>query len=181
MKRIIALVIIIALLVMLSSGCAGGADPDNLDFDRAFSFTAEIIYNDSVSAADFARTAPDVWTGTLTAPYALQGMQVAFTPAEMTVSYSGFDVDFSEDTPPEINVSAFLMIKTLENAFALQGVNVSGGRDSIELAGTFDGDSYVLRLDRDGLPVSLEVPRRQLRVTFSEVRTAKLLSPSDLE
>jgi hypothetical protein len=166
------IIVFLVLSALLLTSCAGGADLDNLDFNRAISFTAEIEYNNSKVTADFNRTAIGEWAGVLTAPYALQGMKVNFTPTEMTVSYSDFDVSFNE-APTDINVSAFVMIKTLENAFMLQGVNITGGREGIEVAGIFDGDSYVLRLDKDGIPLSLEVPRTQLRVSFTSVRTAK--------
>jgi hypothetical protein len=178
MTRIILSAVICALLL---ASCAGSADPDSLDFDRAFSFTAEIEYAGSTSTADFARTAAGEWDGIITAPFSLQGVNINYTPDEMSVSYSDFAVNIDPGTAPDINVSAFLMFKTLENAFALQNVSIASGRDSIEISGMFDGDSYILRLDREGLPVSLEIPRRQLWVTFSGVTTSKLLPPSDLE
>jgi hypothetical protein len=163
MKKIIT-VLIIALVF---TSCAGRMNPDNLNFNKSFSFTTEIEFGGAASTAEFTRTAIGEWEGVLTAPYALQGMRVMFTPTEMTVSYSDFVVDLGDESPPEINVSAFVMIKTLESAFMMQDVNVTAGKDSIEVAGMFDGNAYVLRLDKDGMPALLEVPGRQLRVNFT--------------
>jgi len=162
-------IILITLFALLFTSCTGNVSPDNLDFNKSFTLTTEIEYNGAVSTADFTRTSVGEWEGVLTAPYALQGMQVSFTPTEMKVSYADFGVDLGESIPPEINVSAFMMIKTLESAFTMQNVNAVGGRDGIEISGMFDGDSYVLRLDKEGIPLSLEMPRRQLKVTFSGV------------
>jgi len=61
------------------------------------------------------------------------------------------------------------MLQALESAFASEDVSISSGKDWVEIAGNHDGSVYILRLDKSGLPVSLDIPGRQLKVTFSEV------------
>jgi hypothetical protein len=164
-----ALIIITALLGTSCSGILGVGD---LDFDKSFSFTAELSYNGRESVAQFSRTAPGEWSGTLVEPYALQGVEIAYSPLEMSISYSGFSVGYGEDTPSDINVTAFVMLRVLESAFGSDDVSISSGKDWIEIAGIHDGDAYTLRLDKNGNPASLNVANRQLSVTFSDVASA---------
>jgi hypothetical protein len=160
--------IALAVIALVCTACSGNVNPDNLDFDRAFSFTASFEYGERTSSAQFTRLAPDEWSGTLTEPYALQGVEISYTPLAMNVSYSGFTVDFG-DAPDDVNVMAFVLFCALESAFRGDGVTVTTGKDWVEITGRTDGDTYILMLDRVGLPTSLEVPNRQLRITFSDV------------
>ncbi|MCL2697324.1 MAG: hypothetical protein FWE74_04505 [Oscillospiraceae bacterium] len=160
--------IVLAVIALVCTACNGNVNPDTLDFDRSYSFTAALEYNGSSSTAQFTRLAPDEWSGTLTEPYALQGVEIVYTPLEMSISYAGFSVDYG-DAPPDINVTAFMMLCALESAFKGDGVTVTTGKDWVEITGRTDGDTYVLKLDRTGLPVSLDVPGRQLKVSFTDV------------
>ncbi|MDR2533064.1 MAG: hypothetical protein LBC82_09520 [Oscillospiraceae bacterium] len=167
------LVLLIITAVLLASSCSPGMNPDDLDFDKSFSFTAELQYSGRGSVAQFMRTAPGEWNGTLVEPFALQGVEIAYSPLEMSVSYAGFAVNYGADSPPDINITAFVMIRVLESAFNSEDAGVTSGRDWIEITGIYDGDTYVLRLDKEGSPISLSVPNRQLKVVFSEVTTAQ--------
>lgn len=159
----------VILAAVLFTSCSGRLDPDDLDFYKAFTFDARLEYNGSGSAANFSRTAAGTWTGTLTEPYALQGVKVDFSPSEMTVSYSDFAVRYGGDAPPDFNITAFVMFGALENAFGGRYSTVYAGKDGFEITGIADGDNYVLRLDKDGLPTSLEVPGQQLKAVFTGV------------
>jgi len=167
MKKMFSIALII--FALLCTACNSGIDPDDLDFDRSFSLTANLEYNGRGSVAQFARTAPGQWSGTLVEPYSLQGVEIAYSPLEMSVSYAGFAVNHGDDSPPDINITAFVMLAVLESAFLSEDVSISSGKDWVEIAGSHDGGVYVLRLDRNGLPVSLSIPNQQLKVTFSEV------------
>jgi hypothetical protein len=163
-KYLLVLLIIIALFC---TAC-GGVDPENLELDKSYSFNASLEYGERTSSAHFTRSAPGEWSGTLTDPYALQGISIIYTPLEMSVSYSGFSSDFSE-TPNDVNVTAFVMFCALESAFKGDGITVTSGKNSIEITGRTDGDTFILKLDRDGIPTTLDVPGRQLKITFSDV------------
>ncbi|MCL2638370.1 MAG: hypothetical protein FWD48_08360 [Oscillospiraceae bacterium] len=165
--RLTALVIL-AAFALLCTACSGNVNPDSIDFDRSYSLTAQFEYGGNSSTAQFTRTAPDEWSGTLTEPYSLQGVEISYTPLEMSVSYSGFSVDL-DSAPPNVNVTAFLMLCALESAFKGDATSVTSGKDWVEITGRTDGDTYVLTLNRVGLPVSLDVPARQLKITFSDV------------
>jgi hypothetical protein len=160
------------ITALICTAC-GGVDPENLDLNKSYSFNAELNYGERTSSAHFTRSAPGEWSGTMTDPYALQGISIIYTPLEMSVSYSGFSSDFSE-TPNDINVTAFVVFCALESAFKGDGVTVTSGKNFIEITGRTDGDTFILRLNRDGLPATLDVPGRQLTVTFTDVSVKDL-------
>jgi hypothetical protein len=160
--------IVLIIIALICTACSTNVNPDNLDFDKSFSFTANLEYHGRNSAAQFTRTAPDEWSGTLNEPYALQGVEIAYTPLEMSISYAGFAVDYNE-LPPDINVTAFVMFSALENAFRGEDTGITSGKDWVEIAGKSDGSTYIFRLDRYGNPATLDVPGRQLKVIFTDV------------
>ncbi|MDR2559282.1 MAG: hypothetical protein LBC86_07060 [Oscillospiraceae bacterium] len=160
--------LIALIIIALTVTACGGVDLENLDLNKSFSFTAQLEYGGRSSAAHFTRSAPGEWSGTLTDPYALQGISIIYAPPEMSVSYSGFSADHS-DTPSDINVTAFVMFCALESAFKGDGITVTSGKNFIEITGRTDGDTFILRLDKDGFPMMLDVPNRQLKIAFSEV------------
>jgi hypothetical protein len=170
MKKIFSLILVIALICTFTA-CNNGVNPNNIDFNQSYSFTAELESGGRTTSAYFTRTAPDEWSGTLNAPFSLQGVEIAYTPLEMSISYAGFSSDLS-DSGSDINVTAFMLFSALEHAFKGGEVSISSGKDWVEITGVTDGDVYILRLDRYGLPVTLEVPSRRLSVSFSDVTTA---------
>ncbi|MCL2698586.1 MAG: hypothetical protein FWE74_10975 [Oscillospiraceae bacterium] len=168
MKRFFLLVLII--IAVICTSCSGNVNPNSINFNQSYSFNAELGYNDRTTSAFFTRTAPDEWSGSLNAPFSLQGVEIAFTPQEMSISYEGFSSDLSDT--PDINVTAFMLFSALEHAFKGSDVSIASGKDWVEITGLTNGDVYVLRLDKFGLPVTLEVPGRRFKVTFSDVTTA---------
>ena len=167
MKKKIFLVVLIIIAIICTS-CSGNVNPNSINFNQSYSFNAEMSYNDRTTGAFFTRTAPDEWSGSLSDPFSLQGIEIAFTPLEMTISYEGFTSDLSGT---DINVTAFILFSALEHAFKGGDVSISSGKDWVEITGLISGDVYVLRLDKYGLPVTLEVPARRLSVSFSDVTT----------
>ncbi|MCL2694640.1 MAG: hypothetical protein FWE60_06005, partial [Oscillospiraceae bacterium] len=144
--RKISLIALLIIFALICTSCNTQATPENLDFDFAFSFTAELEYNGAASKAQFTRTAADNWTGTLSEPYALQGVFIDYKPEEMTVSYSDFAVRYGGDLPnglpPDINITAFVMIEALESAFRKDSISVTSTKETIEVRGITDSDNY---------------------------------------
>ena len=173
MRKIILLALIISTIALFFTSCNGALDPDDLDFNKSYSFDVRLNYNGASSVANFTRTASGAWTGTLTEPYALQGVQVIFSPAEMTVSYSDFAVKYGGDSQPDFNITAFVMLEALENAFGRNYSAIFGSKNGFEITGITDGDNYVLRLDANGLPTSLEIPNQQLKAEFTGVQASR--------
>jgi len=169
--RKLCLAALTVFVVLICSSCYMGINPGTLDFEKSFSFTAALEYNGSSCEAGFTRGAVDKWEGMITRPYALQGVRIDFTADEMKIAYSGFTVDSGTDT------AAFTVIKCLENAFKKQDVNISAGREKIEITGAADGALYILTLDKSGLPASLEVPDKKLKVIFSDVKASAFNQP----
>ncbi|MCL1823794.1 MAG: hypothetical protein FWG44_06285 [Oscillospiraceae bacterium] len=167
-------VILTVISALIFTSCFGGISFDNLDFDKAYSFTARLEYENTSCTARFTRSARGSWEGELIEPYALQGISINYTPAEMTVSYADFAVNSDSDFTSGVNITAFVMLKVLECAFAKEDVTVSSGKNAVEITGTADNNNYILIVDKAGLPVSLEVTNKQLRVTFTEVRAENL-------
>ncbi|MCL2078132.1 MAG: hypothetical protein FWH08_06995 [Oscillospiraceae bacterium] len=180
-KIYLVLITVFALLICVS--CYAGLGIGNLDLNQSYSFTVNMEYNGASSTAELTRTAMDRWEGALTAPYALQGVGIEYTPLEMSISYSGFTVRHELDSSGEFNIVVSFMFRAFEHAFKdSEEVNISSGRDFIEITGAIDGDVYILTLDKAGLPTSLEIPSRQFRAVFTEVTAERFVEtpPTDI-
>jgi hypothetical protein len=149
-------------------------NPENLDFNKTFTFTAKLEYNGVASTAQFARTAVDTWAGILTEPYALQGVELAYTPLEASISFGGFAVSHGEDS--DAGVVAFAMIEALESAFRKDAISVTAGKDRIEITGGAGAEFYILTLDMSGLPTSLSMPERKIKADFSDIQITGVLN-----
>ncbi|MCL2018991.1 MAG: hypothetical protein FWG70_04450 [Oscillospiraceae bacterium] len=161
--------IILAFFSLTLASCNGRMRPENLDLNRSFTFTAALEYNGRSSVAELVRTKPGEWNGTLVEPYALQGVEFVYAPPETSVSYGGFTISHDADAMSDLNITAFMILKSLENAFASEKSGFTYGKDWVEITGTLDGNIYVLKLDKDGFPLSLDIPNQQLKATFSGV------------
>ncbi|MCL2108885.1 MAG: hypothetical protein FWH20_06015 [Oscillospiraceae bacterium] len=163
-SRVITAIILAISTALICVSCKTTLDPDRLDFERGFEFEAHLEYGGASSTANFTRLSTGAWSGVLTEPYALQGVQINFSPTEMKVSYSDFAVEYSG--------VAFVMLNALENAFTKNYTTITGGKSGFEITGTTNDGNYILRLDQNGLPTSLEIAGQNLKVEFANVNAA---------
>ncbi|MCL2086189.1 MAG: hypothetical protein FWH05_01170 [Oscillospiraceae bacterium] len=182
MKTPILIGILISFMLWIVSGCGSnfGFDINNLQMDKAYSFNAQINYNEMSAAAYFERFSQGRWNVNLTEPYELQGISLYFKDDMAKATFAGITVDLSH--LPEISTIAEKLIDTLENAIASEGTQAIRAGDTIEIMGMTQFGGYKLVLDsKTKLPVSVVVPDNNLRITFSNVKTAEVTGPEVID
>ncbi len=174
-KALLSLLIIIAVTLIGSCDVIGGMDLT--DLNRGYSFNAEIMYEKETTRGSFTRNSEGKWEGIMTDPYALQGIGVAYDGGEVNMNLG----DFAFTAADEFNLAPRLMLGSFENAVLKDNVNISSNKDCVEVKGNIGDDEYIMTFTKhNNIPISLEIPKKKLKVIFTEAVVGDFKSSNQL-
>ncbi|MDR1754958.1 MAG: hypothetical protein LBR74_08695 [Eubacterium sp.] len=168
--------------ILVFCGCDGAIvmNSANLNLDKAYSFSAELVYGDLKAAGNFERFSGGRWNVELTEPYELQGMSLFFKDGKAKATFHGITVDITG--LPEISTVADKVINTVENAISSEGSEARRSGDIIKVTGISDYGAYTLELDaKTKLPISASLPDHNLELTFSNVSVSEITEPDVID
>jgi len=180
-KLLIALVFIVTLLLTFTA-CESVAflSPDNINLDKAYSFSANMQFNslgnEFSAAANFERQSSGVWNVTFTEPYALAGVTMAYNSGTVVSAFEN-----AEFTTTANNDGVVIqVIEAFENAVNGEGREiVVGGRGVEEIritskAGVRARSFELILCKKSYQPLTLTIAESALSVSFSEVQVSQI-------
>jgi hypothetical protein len=184
MKRIVILLTIIAALALTACGSALFPAPEDIDLDKAYSFSASMQFRASGStfsaSADFERVGEAVWNVTFTEPFALSGVEMVYDSGNLTSRFDG--AEFA--VPANGDAIVTQMIEAFEDAIGGEGrevVVIDGGRrgrDQLRVSSKTGARSraYELIFDKKSQqPLTLVIADGALTVSFSRVQVSQIV------
>jgi len=187
MKKTLIVSVITAIVLVLSA-CSGVSrmNPDRLNIDKAYKFSANMQYGEFNVKAHFERANAERWEITLMEPFALAGMILVYENGEITASFENLQTQVTGAT-----AIYALIIAAFENAVNGEGREVVSYGEEIKITSRLSSPliatpaySYTLILDKKRLePVSLKIPDASLTVEFSQVQVSQIvqvLLPGDV-
>lgn len=157
MKRILLLFMTVPLFLLSACG-----EPPTVESDCRLTFTVE---NTELSYAGEVEKSGDDLTVTLTEPYTVQGMTFSYESDSLSIRYGGHNTQAHPDYLPFESIPA-LLYNTL--SYLPQAAYSSTQEDfDIFILPTPYGDSELTA--KDGVPVTLNVPKSDLTVSFEPI------------
>nr|WP_316622859.1 hypothetical protein [uncultured Ruminococcus sp.] len=157
MKRIFLLFMTLPLFLLSACG-----EPPTVESDCRLAFTAE---NAELPYAGTVEKNGDTLTVTMSEPYTVQDMAFTYEDSALSINYGGHSTQSSADYLPTDSVPAMLY-STLSYLPQAAYSGTQDGADRFILPTPY-GDSELTA--RDGIPVSLTVPKSALTFSFEPI------------
>ena len=157
MKRIFLLFMTLPLFLLSACG-----EPPTVESDCRLAFTAE---NAELPYAGTVEKNGDTLTVTLSEPYTVQDMAFTYEGDMLSINYGGHSTQSRADYLPTDSVPAMLY-STLSYLPQAAYSGTQDGADRFILPTPY-GDSELTA--RDGIPVSLTVPKSALTFSFEPI------------
>lgn len=162
MKRI-ALVILSVLI--LFCGCDLTATQKQM-LPSAFCATAKIEFDDMVYEACIERYADSNWKFEFLAPDAVKGLIFTIEGEETVISFNGLHFTFDTEKFPVGSVVSMLT-KSVDRIIPVE-LDIVSGETADFASSEIDGMSFAITLDKNGIPLSIQLGNSGMKVTFTE-------------
>ena len=162
MKRIA--VVFLAVLVLFCGCHAASAKKDVLP--SSFSASAKIAFNEMDYEAKLERYADGMWKVEFLAPDAVKGLIFTTEGEETDISFNGLHFTFDTQKFPVGSVVSMLT-KSVDRIAHCE-LSVVEGETNDFATGEAEGLSFALTLDKNGIPLSLELGDSGMKIEFLE-------------
>lgn len=162
MKRIA--VIVLSVLVLFCGCNVAGTSKEALP--PAFCAGVEIEFDDMVYKAAVERYADSQWKVEFLAPDAVKGLIFTTEGEETVISFNGLHFTFDTQKFPVGSVVSMLT-KSIDRIMPCE-LSVVEGETTDFASGEVDGMSFAMTLDKNGIPLSLELGDSGMKIAFTE-------------
>ncbi|MBQ8623775.1 MAG: hypothetical protein IJ424_05265 [Oscillospiraceae bacterium] len=131
-----------------------------------FCATAQIEFDDMVYEAVVERYADSQWRVEFLAPDAVKGLIFTVEGDEIEISFNGLHFTFDTEKFPVGSVVSMLT-KSIDRIVPTE-LSVVEGETTDFASGEIDGMSFALTLDKNGIPLTLELGDSGMKITFAE-------------
>lgn len=174
MKRIIANVLVITVIILAAAGCTPKMTGQRT-LPKCFNATVEIAYDDMCYEAYMQRLSDGCWTIELTAPEAVKGLVFNVNGAETEIGFKGLHFTFDTSKFPVGSVIA-LAVKSFDRLAPLT-LAVTEGEASDFSSGEVEGMAYSLTLDKNGTPLTLNFGDSGMSIKFLSFEETEEIQP----
>lgn len=161
MKR---LTVIFLCAMTLLVGCSK-APTDEVTLPPCFSTETEITVEDTVYGAILSRYADGCWKVELTEPAAVKGLIFNISGENTEVAFDGLRFTFDTSRFPVGSVVS-AAVGYLDR-LAASPFTVINGEEQCLASGELDGKSYTLTMNRNKIPLKLEVDDGRMTIDFT--------------
>lgn len=151
------------LLLFFLCGCAA-TKPVNVNLS-SISFSADIIYYNECYSCDCNIQSNGNLSVEMTAPENLKGLSVSYSGDTCKVNFNGMVIENANGFLPE-NSAITVLKDVLEFC---NGKECESKNENLILRGNYKGSEYTFSASPSGLPISLEIPEKGIKVTFKNV------------
>lgn len=178
LKRIIANLLVITVIIMLGAGCTPKKTAKRT-LPECFMASVEISYDDMCYEAQLKRLSDGCWNIELTAPEAVKGLVFDVAGEETEIGFKGLHFTFDTSKFPVGSVIA-LAVKSFDR-LAPMTLEVTEGEASDFSSGEVEGMAYSLSLDKNGTPLTLDFGDSGMSIKFvSFEETEKALPEAEV-
>ena len=156
-----------ALLSLTACDGTGGADGTvSVSLAEPYSMTAEFTCGDLSGTAALSYLGNEAWEAEFSAPDSLSGVKLSFLDGNVTASYKGLSFSVPQTAVP-VKTSLGQLFEVLEDAAEDGTVDCKIKYDRCVIEDKVDAGDYTLTLDKNGTPLSFEMPNQTLEMQFS--------------
>lgn len=154
----------LSLAAVVLCGCSPKAS-DERTLPKCFSCTAAIDFDDTTYETAMSRYADGWWEVELTAPEAVKGLVFTINGDDTEISFKGLHFMFDTSKFPVGSVVS-LAVKSFDRLAPLT-LDVVEGESNNFASGNADGMTYSITLDKNGIPLSLDLGDSGMKITFT--------------
>ena len=166
------------------TGCSGGEGGKTSAAQvLGGSFTADMTLSmeDSDAVGTIARYGEGQWRAEFSEPSSLAGIVLDFSGSEVTTSYQGLAFSIPQSAMPAKSVLTGL-IQVVDTLAQEEQITGEAQEDQIAVSGEWEGNPYVLTLDKTGALVGFEMEGYDAAITFVQFESgAVATSTTQLE
>lgn len=162
MKKVFALLFAVTVLL-----CGCDALPSNcVMLPSCFDATVKVSFDDTEYEAMVTRYADRYWVVEFTAPDTVKGLIFTVEGDDTEISFNGLHFTFDTEKFPVGSVVSIL-IDSLDRLIPLQHEIVEGELSDF-VTGQVEDMSYTMTLDKNGIPLTVELGDSGMKIEFCE-------------
>lgn len=160
MKKIFAVAL---ALILLLTGCAT-SPTSSVTLPSSFTSETKITYGDTDYGVVLSRFADGYWQVELLSPLAVKGLIFTISGESTDVAFDGLKFTFDTARFPVGSVVS-AAVKRLDRLIS-RPIEVINGEEQCLGSGEIEGESFTLSLQKNGVPLKLEMSTSGLTVEF---------------